>query len=240
MMIGRPAAFLLVAALCLAIAAGCAWALIAGVPASGYNRLLIGGALVSGAIGMILTVRCMRWRPPQELAAADDPNAIVHLAVRRFEVRSVAIAFLMMAAGFGFMVFDESSDFRLHVAGWLGMLCAAAASVMIFVTKRPVSLRLSPEGLDVSAFGVGVIPWRDIRSARSIWAFGRVPMVALDLNNEEEYKVRRGGPRSRFLERLLLSSSFTFASPAMEVSCDMLVKAIETRLTAFGRGSQPT
>jgi hypothetical protein len=238
-MIGRRTGFLLIAGLSFAMALGCAYPLIAAESTLENRRLFIAGSFIFGAVAVAIAVRCLRWRDPKELEAANDPNGIVNLALYGFETRILAMALLVMALGFGFAVFDGGPDIKLHVAGWLGMVGCLAASFMIFVTKRPASLRLSPEGLDSSAFGVGPIPWKDIRGARSTSALGRVPIVALDLNNEEEYLARRRGLRLPFLERLLLSSSFTVAPPAMEMSCDMLVKAIEIRIAAFGRGSQP-
>jgi hypothetical protein len=236
-MIGRRTGFLLLAALSFAMTVGCAYPLIAAEPTPENRRLFIAGSLVFGAVAVVIAVRCLRWRKQGDIEAANDPAAVVHMTTARFEIYTIGLALLAMAAGFAFAI--GVPDVKLQVLAWFGMVGCAVGSVMILAKRRITWLRLSPDGLEFSAFGVGPIPWKDIRGARSMWALGRVPMVALDLNNEEEYQARRRGLRLPFLERLLLSSSFTVAPPAMEMSCDMLVKAIEIRIAAFGRGSQP-
>jgi Na+/melibiose symporter-like transporter len=234
---GRRRSFLLLAAMLIGIAGVLAYlALATGQPIVD-KPLSIAGSLIVGPIGVVIAVRCLRWRNQGDIEAANNPAAVVHMTTARFEVYTVALALLAMAAGFAFAI--GAPDIKLQVLAWVGMVGFAVLSVMILVTRRIAWLRLSPDGLEFSAFGVGPIPWKDIRGARSTSALGRVPIVALDLNNEEDYQARRRGLRLRFLERLLLSSSFTIAPPSMDMSCDMLVKAIEIRIAAFGRGSQP-
>ena len=166
-----------------------------------------------------------------------DPAAIVHLAMTWSERYAAGFALLAMAIGFAFGT--RAPDATLRVISWCGMIGSPLLAIMVLIVRRPASLRLTPEGLDFSAFKMGLIPWEDIRAARPMWALCRVPMVALDLNNEEAYQARRRGLHFPRLDRFFLSSSFNLVSPAMEISCDMLAKAIEIRIAAFGRGSQP-
>ena len=237
-MISRRRKVLLTAPLFFGAAVGLAYASTAAVsPVT--ERDFLGGSIICGAAVLLIVVACMRRSEPGTLEAAKDPNGIVHLAMRTVETRLAAIGLVLLAAGAGFLAFDGGSDIRPHVAGWLVMVCGVIAALKAFMSTRPGYLRLAPEGLDFSPFGVGPIPWKDIRAARSMWAFGRVQMVALDLDNEEVYQARRHGLRWRFAERLLLSSSFTLVPPSFEMTCDMLAKAIEIRIAAFGRGSQP-
>ena len=235
-MTGRRLSYLLLASALVGIAGVLAYPTLAGGASFLDKRLGLGGSLIVGPIGIVVGIRCLRWGN-KNVEAANDPAAIINLVTPQVDIYAIALALLSMAIGF-FLLLDVA-DVKLQMLAWVGMVACPATAGIVLVKSRATWLRLSPDGLEFSAHGVGLIRWKDIRRARSTSAFGRVPVVALDLDNEEEYQARRQGLRLPFLERLLLSSSFTIAPPTIDMSCDMLVKAIDIRIAASRRGSQP-
>ncbi len=191
-----------------------------------------GLAIILAAVGLLGAVRCLNWRRAEEVAAVNDANATVQFTMSRLDLGAIVFAVSLAAIGFCFWVFD-GFFIVIRILGGAGLIGCAFLPVCLLRGRYPPTLRFSPEGLDFSGFGVGAIAWRDIRRAQAGLFLGRAPMVVLELQDEQKYLSRRAKSRRP-------AFGFAFGSPVLELSPDMIVKAIDIRRTAINRtGSRP-
>lgn len=194
---------------------------------------MIGGAVFVAAIifgGVFFRFRRKEVLP---LGMIDDPNAIIQIDLPPSEAKAFTAMFLFAAIGCGVMILG-GLDGGDQVWPWVGLLLFGGLSMLSLFRRPTVSLRLSPEGIDHTGFKTGPIAWRDIQSA-TIKTMGRISYISLDLRNPQEYLARRPRSFRHLLERLPLSKPFVFTPPSAGVSPESIVRAIEVRLSAFGR-----
>jgi hypothetical protein len=191
---------------------------------------MIGGAILMTAIilgGAFLKFRRKRDPEPELI---NDPNAVIQIGLPGIETVVFATMMLFAAIGCTIMIFGGGLDSVDQMWAWAGVLLFGGLTVFLALRRQQISLRLSPEGIDYTVFRTGPIAWRDIQAA-TISTTGKLKQVALDVRNPQKYLARRSRSFWSFLEQ----KPFTFSPPSSGVSPESIVKAIEVRLSTFGR-----
>jgi hypothetical protein len=228
-----------VAAFC--IATGASVAMLVKVPLSNtgtsdtHRSTAIGSALIVGGLITFGIVSYIRHGDRRLYEAASNPAATLRVAHLRWKRIATAICSLMAAAGSAVILFDDtaSASFRSSAAG-----CAAIFGFFAFgllALRHSASLVLSPEGLDYSVFGTGPIAWSDIRGVGLKRRF-ESQLIALDVAREGQYQRRRAQSRPGGRVRL---DEFTFSPTVVDLDPDIVLRAIEVRISTFGRRPPP-
>jgi hypothetical protein len=195
---------------------------------------LIGGAVLLAAIMLGGAFYKFRRKEGAALVGIDDANAVIQVSLPPIEAKAFTAMFLFAAIGCGIMILGDDLDGGDQIWPWCGLLLFGGLSAFFLFRKQTVSLRLSPEGIDYTVFKTGTIAWRDIQAV-AIKTMGKINYIALDLRNPQDYLARRPKSFWHLLEHLPLAKPFTFSPPSAGVSPESIVKAIEVRLSTFGR-----
>ena len=196
------------------------------------RNFAIGFVLFFGSILNAGAVAFLRKRDAKYEKAANDIGATVRFSRPRSDTVTVLICFLVGAVGSAFLLFSGVGwfvpSFLLLVFGGF-----SAASLLAMSRRQVRSLTLSPIGLDYSPFGAGPIAWPDIEKARM--SKGRTTVIALKLVDETKYRQPGRRPFWARGNRLSLGTPFAFLPAAFDASPRLIMHAIETRLSKFGR-----
>jgi hypothetical protein len=146
------------------------------------------------------------------------------------------LSFSFLVAGFGcaLIALEAGEEIENRIWAIAGVVMFIGLPVLALVKGHSASLKLSPEGLDFSGFRTGLIAWADLRTA-TIKTMGKVRYIALELRDPQKYLARRPKSAWHFLEHFWPSSAFIFNPPAVGVESELILKAIQIRLSAFGQ-----
>lgn len=210
--------------------------LVDGRPGTRY--VMLGSVLFLAGILKICAVSLLRRRDTLFAQAADDANVVLRLSRPMSDQLAIVVCSWLATAGcvlFSLGGPDLAfSLLSLALAALFGSGAAFATSKL----RNPVTLTLSPQGLDYSVFKTGPIAWPDIVAAIPS-SVGRVKVIALNLTDETKYLPRNGRLPGSWGNRFLLSTSFAIQPKAFDVSPKLIMRAINTRLSAFRRTERP-
>jgi hypothetical protein len=196
------------------------------------RNLAIGFALLFGSLVVMALVLFLRRRDVQYGHAAQDADATVRFCRPMRDMLTLLIYLLLAAIGAVFLLFagQEVLVPGALMLAFVGLLLAG----FYWRISRPVpTLTLSPAGLDFSPFNVGPIAWLDIE--RATMSRGRATVVKLKLADEAKYLRPGRRPFWAWGNRLHVRTSFAFIPTLFDASPRLIMHAIETRLSKFGR-----
>jgi hypothetical protein len=201
------------------------------------RNVAIGFSLFFGSVLNGAAVGFLRRRDVQYKDAANDAGATLRFCRPRRDAVTLFICCLFAAVGCVFLLFTDVPWFlsSFLLLGFGGM---AVAGLFTMSRRQPRSLTLSLAGLDYSPFGTGPIAWRDIQRARM--SGGRTTVITLKLVDEAKYLRAGKKPFWAWGNRLTLRTSFAFIPTALDASPRLIMHAIETRLSKFGRPDHAT
>lgn len=195
---------------------------------------MIGGAIFIVAVVFAAVFSSRRKRPLQLSSLVDDPHAIILVVPSPVDMKVLSFSFLVAGFGCALIALETTAELEDRIWPLAGVVLFVALPVVGLVRRHSVSLKLSPEGLDFSGFRTGLIAWADVRAA-TIKSMGKVRYIALELRDPQKYLARRPKSAWHVLEYVWPSSTFTFSPPAVGVEEEVILKAIQIRLSAFGQ-----
>jgi hypothetical protein len=196
--------------------------------------LMLGTVLFLAGILKLCAVSLLRRRDGLFAQAANDASATLRLSRPKPDRLAIVVCGWLAAAGSVLLSLGSSELLPAAAAFFLAALFGGMAAFATFKLRSPVTLRLSPQGLDYSVFKTGPIAWPDILAVNPA-SVGRVKVIALKLADETKYLPPSGRLPGSWGNRFFLSTHFAFQSRAFGVSSKLIMRAINTRLSAFGR-----
>jgi hypothetical protein len=142
--------------------------------------LFFGGSIPL-AIAMLISPTSWRLNP-----AARNPQATV-LVTRSWTVTAgLLLGLMLMASACIFALSSAANDGGDRSLAIAGLVLLVGTALGVLFLQLSMSLKLSSEGLEFSAFKCGPIAWRDI-SAVSVERVLRSNLVSLHVSDEEKY-----------------------------------------------------
>jgi len=204
----------------------------------GTRYVMLGSVLFLAGILKLCAISFLRRRDALFAQAADDANAILRLSRPFSDQIAIVICGWLTASGCVLFSLAGTDLQFIFLSLALAALVGGAAAFATSKLRNPVTLTLSPQGLDYSVFKTGPIAWPDVVAAIPS-SVGRVSVIALNLVDETKYLPRSGRLPGSWGNRFFLSTSFAIQPKAFDVSAKLIMKAINTRLSAFGRTESP-
>jgi hypothetical protein len=190
---------------------------------SGLGIALFAGAVLLGGFWW----RAKRQAPDQ--VSSENATDVIRLTMP-FGKKLLPAAILVAMTTAFFLLMQSVPERKLWFFQ-VGFGFFLVLTLMVLSTLgRTVRLTLSPEGLDSTAIGVGVIAWRDIRGLR-VKTFRQLQAIQLDIVAPEKYP-----PRT--LRRRLFGQHFEVSAMVFGQETDWLVDQIKRRIVAFGPRSK--
>lgn len=202
---------------------------------SGVEYFVIGTILILGSSIKGVMVALFRRRDGQYAEAASDAGLTLRLSRPLSDRIAIAVCCWLMTAAFVLYGLAMPDLWGAFLSLLLIVAFGGIAGWNTFaLRKAPPTLTLSSQGLDYSVFKLGPIAWPDILAARQD-NIGRVKVIALKVADEAKYlPPGRRLPGSRG-NRFFLSTPFAVQVRAFDVSPRLIIHAIETRLSKYGR-----
>lgn len=174
------------------------------------------------------------------LRRTEDPREALELSDSGRDNTWMAAAFAAMAIGY--FIFGRSD----RTSGWNGLVLpigiaffSGMALYALRTREKPTALKLSPDGIDYSDFGVGAISWHDIGGV-ALGKMGRDEVIILDVVDPHKYQARKAGSSGVGRRRSVPSGfDFTIRAGRFTGDTELLADEIRKRVLAFG-GSLPT
>ena len=153
--------------------------------------------------------------------------------------------YALLSAGFAvgaaaIVLTDNRLPIHKIILLWIGVLFFGYG-VTVFVRRlfdKEPRIVINDVGILDRSLGVGVIEWRDIRSAY-IWSYQRSECICLELYDTKRYTKKLSPVRRLFvaLNRAVNATPFSITASGTNGSTEQVMQPILRRITAVGRAT---